>query len=257
MSARDAIRWLSAAALGAALASACARPEPAGAAGASPSAAPATASPSPSPAAPEPVAEPELAPEPGDPAPRYAETEVGPMPERPRVPMRIEGACPFECCKYDAWIATAQTRVYSRELDSAQVLTTVPAGTRLRARGGFLQLTRFGEAEALKPLQIGSGASGDDSVRRVAEGDKVIVLDGVGEGLWRIWHDGVVDLRLIDEREWVLEHRDGFDRNPEAGLVWNTEPESQWWAQVRLPDGRLGWLWMDETPALKNVDGCG
>src|SRR5687768_8100823 len=36
----------------------------------------------------------------------------GALAQRPVAPLRIEGACPFECCTYGDWTTTAETTVY-------------------------------------------------------------------------------------------------------------------------------------------------
>lgn len=177
---------------------------------------------------------------------------MGPAPE-PKAPMRMQGACPFECCAYGEWIASEETKVYRKPHDK-RVLDRMPPETKFLGLDGFVELTRLGAARAAKPVKLQSAEAGAVA-GTMPQGTQVIVLDSLGEGFWRIWYAGQVHQLRIDNPESATES--WFAEDPDAGLVLTEAPLGDWWARVRLPDGREGWLDMDDTPHLKQVDGCG
>lgn len=167
--------------------------------------------------------------------------------DRPRAPLRVEGACPFECCTYGTWTTTAETAIFAAPGDTtAAPAFTVPAGTELAVESGHVLLTRI-EAVALRddaPLFLGY-----DETRMALAGDSVLVLDYVGEGTYRVWHrdtlyqaDGAAVLPRSDE--------------PTATHADPGAAHRQWWARAEVPGGRAGWLWMDRTAAVEGADAC-
>lgn len=168
--------------------------------------------------------------------------------------MRLEGVCPFECCTYGEWVTTEESRVYESALDKRRVLERLPPGTRFHGLDGFIQLERPGSAQAAKPVRLQSAETGVKA-GIIPQGAQVVVLDGLGEGFWRIWYKGQVHQLQIADPASAKER--WFQEDPEAGLVLIQAPLGAWWARVRLPDGREGWLDMDDTPSLEQVDSCG
>lgn len=162
---------------------------------------------------------------------------------RPVAPLRIVGACPFECCTYATWTTSAETRVYRTAGDTTAIAFTVPAETALEAETGHVLLTTLGLAVADTPVEL---YAGPDEKRMAAPGDTLLLLDHLGEGFIRAWYDGgLYDVSSLP--------------NPDMsnGLTWLREPAAQWWARVRTADGRTGWLWMDRTPPVRGADACG
>lgn len=172
----------------------------------------------------------------------------GQLAERPTAPLRVEGACPFECCTYGTWTTTAPTDVYAQPDDTtAAPAFSVPAETALNAPTGHVLITRFGRAVARDSVTLYLGY---EETRTAAPGDSLLLLDYVGEGAYRAWYDGVV-YQVDGSAAFAVPGEDG----PALDLF--AEPERQWWAQVRTPDERTGWLWMDRTPSVRGADACG
>ena len=169
----------------------------------------------------------------------------GPLRERPLAPLRIEGACPFECCTYGTWTTTDATVVHEQP-DPASASRNVPASTRLEAVSGFVILTEIGVAIAGDSVRM---YTEDGDERLAAAGDTLLVLDNVGEGFRRVWHAGEV-LQTDAVSGFVPE-----GGVPAAEVL--AKPRQEWWARVRTPDGRTGWLWMDDTPRMEGADACG
>lgn len=168
--------------------------------------------------------------------------------DRPRAPLRVEGACPFECCTYGAWTTTAETALYAAPGDTtAAPAFTVAAGTELAVEDGHVLLTRI-EAVALReatPLFLGY-----DETRTAPAGDSVLVLDYVGEGTYRVWHDGTI--YQADGASVLPPSDDPVATHDDPG-----EAHRQWWARAEAHGGRAGWLWMDRTPPVEGADACG
>jgi len=172
--------------------------------------------------------------------------QVGrPLPEHPFAPIRIEGACPFECCTYGDWKATGETTLYE-EPDPRSPQRTVRAGTRLEAVSGFVLLTEIGVAVARDSVRM---YAEDGAGRLAAAGDTLLILDKVGEGFRRVWLDGAV---LQTDAVSGLVPEGGV---PAADIL--VEPRQEWWVRVGTADGRAGWLWMDRTPRMEGADACG
>ncbi|HJU86294.1 MAG TPA: hypothetical protein VJ788_02870 [Gemmatimonadota bacterium] len=164
---------------------------------------------------------------------------------RPVAPLRIDGACPFECCTYGDWTTTGETTLYE-EPDPESARWTVPPGTPLEAMSGFVILTEIGTAIAGESVRL---YTEDGAERRATAGDTLFLLDNVGEGYRRVWHRGSI-LQTDAVSGFVAEG--GL---PAAEIL--VEPREEWWALARSPDGRAGWLWMDRTPRMESADACG
>lgn len=158
---------------------------------------------------------------------------------RPVAPVRIDGACPFECCQYGTWTTSAPTRLFASAGDTTRVVTTVPAGTVLAVPTGHVLLTRLGRVVPREPVTLYRAF---ESPQTAAAGDTLLVLQTVGEGAYRVWYRG----RLYEAEGAML-----MASGPGALAT------SQWWAQATGPDGRTGWLWMDRTPPVRGADACG
>ncbi len=164
--------------------------------------------------------------------------EIGPLPVRPVAPIRVEGACPMECCQYGTWTTSAPTRLFASAGDSTTVAGTVDAGTALTVSTGHVLLTRLGQAVLREPAMLYRDF--EDGVQAAA-GDTLVVLYTVGEGAWRVWYRG--EVLEADYSTLQAFGREAFS-------------ESQWWARATAPDGTSGWLWMERTPPVTGADGC-
>ena len=164
---------------------------------------------------------------------------------RPEAPLRIEGACPFECCTYGVWKTTGPTTVYETP-DETAASRTVPAGASMEATSGHVLISRVGEAVTRDTLRL---YRDDGSSLLAGSGDTLLVLDDIGEGYRRVWHAGAI---------YQTDAASGLNVAPGARVAaLLVEPERQWWARVRTADGAEGWLWMDRTPRMEGADACG
>lgn len=160
---------------------------------------------------------------------------------RARVPDSVfihRGACPFECCRYGEWRTTAAVPVF-RSQRLTGVAFTMPEGQPFLADSG----TVFIDDVLLIAVH---DSVGDPPYWSFVPGDTLVVLDYVGEGRYRAWHEGKV---LEVEGFW------GAERMPLVAEMigrWTSE----WWVHVTLPDGRTGWVDASPPARFRGADAC-
>jgi hypothetical protein len=135
-----------------------------------------------------------------------------------------KGACPFECCTYREWVARTDMTLLDAP-DGKKAVGQIKKGEKV------LALT--GETHSI-PQQIVSPHDYPDA--GVKTGDKIYLLHYVGEGFWRVWHEG----KLIE-----------IDGLPERG----PKPKSTWWVELKTSTGIIGWT--IERHSFENQDACG
>lgn len=167
--------------------------------------------------------------------------------QRPTAPLRIAGACPFECCTYGTWTTTEPTLVYSQADDTTSSTFTVPAETTLEAVTGHVLLRHIGRALVRDSVYLYIDY---DSFRTAEPGDTLFLLENVGEGARNVWYAG-----SVYQAGYEAFNAMGPSETPPAEIL--QEGASEWWVNVRTPGGRAGWLWMDQTPTMRGADSCG
>jgi hypothetical protein len=138
-----------------------------------------------------------------------------------------KGACPFECCAYQTWIANRTVALMDH-----------PGGrsiAQVRKREEVLAITGEVRTHPLrfaieKKSLVGAGES-------VPAGSTVYLLHPVGEGFWLVWFRGKV-----------------VQMDPEYA---GPGPQYQWWAKVKNQTGQIGWVRMNASDlAFDHVDRC-
>lgn len=167
---------------------------------------------------------------------------------RPPEPYIERGVCPFECCRYGGWTAEDSIVVYTGEGSSDTAFLLLPR-EQLNALTGNVHLLRAGLVVLTQPVTI----SGEDSfpARTLSAGDTAYVLSYRGEGWYDVWvNDTIRNVESFwdDRREYPR------PTNRPAHLV--SEPEDIWWVYVTTPNGRTGWIRMDQAN-VSGLDACG
>jgi hypothetical protein len=135
-----------------------------------------------------------------------------------------KGACPFECCTYREWVARTDL-----------TLLDIPTGKRVvgQIRKGEKVLALTGEVHSV-PLQVVAHKDYPDA--GVKAGDTIYILHYIGEGYWKVWHDG----NLVDVEDF-----------PGIG----SKPKTTWWVKLKTSSGAIGWT--VEHSNFENQDACG
>ena len=153
-----------------------------------------------------------------------------------------KGACPFECCTYRAWNATADTVVHAKPDKNAQVVGLVKAGAIVEAITGEVH-SRPVAFVVKKPHA------------EYTPGDVLWVYTYLGEGHFKVWRSGAM-------------HEEDLGFSPHGGSpgarcenreqCWGeikNELKSSWWVKVRSKEGWEGWS--NEPEHFGNKDACG
>ena len=145
-----------------------------------------------------------------------------------------KGACPGEGCSYgESWVARGLVELrYGPDL-SASVTGTVRPGEAVR--------TLTGEVHTIPGLYV---------VKRVvkrpggdfAPGDEVLVYTYLGEGWFRIRHNGELKRADLGFSPWGGSSGDRCERDPNCLGFLERKLQFSWWIKVRTSEGVEGWV---------------
>ncbi len=167
--------------------------------------------------------------------------------ERPPGRYIAEDACPFECCVYRRWSVLEDTMLVAAP-GSGAAIATARAGRHVEGLTGEVHLVPL-------PVAVVHAEPAYDPNAEVTPGEILFLLDGLGEGMRRVWHRGVV--RTMSTSGEVQEACPFPDHECWGELLVPEEApeesESVWWMRVRLPDGTEGWT---REQHFGDMDGC-
>lgn len=153
------------------------------------------------------------------------------MAERPKLPKVDLNSCPFEGCHFDKWTATKQILVYSTWEPARKQIATLQKGDEVTGITGVNIV-----------LQPGKGVFDRDVPQYGAsKEDTVYMYQNCGEGAVDIWVHG----RFIKCADLEFSWNDGEGCQRNCDGRWLDLGKSEWWAQIRLKDGTMGWVLMD------------
>lgn len=158
------------------------------------------------------------------------------------LPVVNEGSKLGECIQYGKWVTTGPTKVYAKLGDRHTLLATVPAKATVTGLESRLLTTAPGS------VRLPSDRPGYDAdhneVAQFKKGQTVSVVYYEGEGYYQVAHNGkLVDVELTDLQAGSSDLK-------------GTNPKVEWWAKVRTKAGQVGWVMMDEAPAVKGTNKC-
>jgi hypothetical protein len=177
----------------------------------------------------------------------------------PPMPFVDEGACPYECCIYRDWTATAPVVAYDYHPAWESLEPGTPHKTMFSVAKGEVVTALTGVVVTTRPgrMRFTEAISTTNSSRRFprmasehvafAPGDTLYLLAPQGEGVFTAWFKG----RLLEGLDTVpLQERIGWH-----GSVLEAKPTIQWWVRIRNANGQFGWT--DRPVDFKNRDACG
>jgi hypothetical protein len=158
----------------------------------------------------------------------------------PSLPYLDWNACPFEGCTYREWTARKPIVVYDTWNKKRKPVGRLAAGDKVTGVTGVVITIRPGRIRMDRDLP-------QDGLRR---GDAVLVYTNVGEGYAKVWFKG----RFYPEFDITFARTDGPPCNESScSGTYVDMGIKTWWAQVKLPSGRTGWVNMDKA-AFDGVD---
>src|ERR1700752_1151768 len=116
----------------------------------------------------------------------------------PTMPYYDFGACPFECCTYRDWVATAPVQAvgsHTRTPSTQTLAFNIAKGETVTGMTGVVITNKAGVVRITKPIQL------DVSSRRfpnlservtLAPGDRLYLFTSQGEGYMSGWFKGRV-----------------------------------------------------------------
>ncbi len=166
--------------------------------------------------------------------------------EQPPERYVAKNACPFECCIYRRWSVLEDTALVAVP-GSEATIATARAGTRVEGLTGEVHLVPL-------PVAVVHPEPAYEPNAQLVPGEIVFLLDGLGEGMQRVWHRGVV--RTMSTAGEVQERCPFPDDECWGELLapQRAQEESVWWMRMRLPDGTEGWT---RDQHFGDMDGCG
>jgi hypothetical protein len=122
-----------------------------------------------------------------------------------------DGACPFECCKYQQWTVEKVTTLLDRP-KGRRVVNTLSRGDVVTGLTGETIST---------PIAVQADRDIPDTP--IKKGDTFYVLHYNGEGYWKVWFRGKLTY------------------TPDYGRSNFPRPKVEWWVKIKDSHGNVGW----------------
>lgn len=154
-----------------------------------------------------------------------------------------KGACPFECCIYRKWLANEDINLFSK-IKGKKIIATIKKGQVAEALTGEVH-------SKPAPMEI------VHKYKNYELGDKVYLLNYLGEGYQKVWFKGEVTTEEVS-----FLYNDAFtDQQKKCSQpskkCWGKilgKQESTWWSKVKLSNGKVGWT--DKGRSFSNINAC-
>ncbi len=140
--------------------------------------------------------------------------------DAPALPYYDWNVCPFEGCTYREWTARGPIIVYDTWEAKRRAIARLSKGQKAVGVTGVVITSRPGVIRM----------NADMPELGLRRGDNILTYTYQGEGVWSAWFKG----RFYPELEIT------FGTPTDVG-------KHSWWVQVRLSDGRTGWVDMDKA----------
>lgn len=145
-----------------------------------------------------------------------------------------KGACPFECCTYRDWGVEKAITLYAEPRIKSSAIGIVQKNARVKAITGEVHM---------KPGKL--IVRHDEAPFR--KGEILWVYTYLGEGVFKIWHQG----KFVENQIEFTSHKP----YPDDWGYFVVKPKSVWWVRVRTAAGLEGWT--KQVDDFSNKDACG
>ncbi len=162
---------------------------------------------------------------------------------QPPMPYYDWGACPFEGCVYQEWIAKAELNVFKDRDLSSPIVFTLGRREEVNALTGVVITTRPGKVKILEPITLDL-----EKPVSLVPGDILFTLHYLGEGYWLFWFKGELHSDEIMSPSDVVEKTP----RPNAPIQVLSVPETEWWVKLKNSKGIIGWT--KETEKFERKD---
>ena len=156
-----------------------------------------------------------------------------------------KNACPFECCMFGTWDVRADTALYDKP-NGETVLGRLAKGDKVEGLTGEVHI---------RPIPIAVRQPPAYSKVPTA-GSIVFLLDSLGEGIGRVWHEGkVLELGVSGN---IHDHCPFPDKRCWGEYLYpvnEVERWGVWWVKVKTRNGVVGWT--KDTENFGSKSGCG
>jgi len=160
--------------------------------------------------------------------------------EKPPTNYENWGVCPFECCEYREWKASADISVHENRSEKSPVVFKMHAQETLHALTGVVVTEKAGIVRINKAVQDGYINGNEKPQLTFKAGDIVYMLSPLGEGSYLFWYRGKVYTSGIE-----LAAMPGVD---------GKDTKMTWWKQVENKAGKRVWT---TSSNFTNADACG
>ena len=162
-------------------------------------------------------------------------TQAGKKMPAPALPVFDWKACPFEGCAYRQWTARKPVAVYDTWKNSRKKIAELSVGDRVVGITGVVITYKPGRIRMDRDLP----ESG------LKKGDTVLTYAYRGEGFAAAWYNGTYASEFdISFAKWPDGTGCGGDH---CAATYVDLGNKVWWAEVRLPSGRVGWVDMNAS----------
>lgn len=158
--------------------------------------------------------------------------------------------CPFECCVYRTWSVHGPATVYEGPRGDT-VVGRVDEGDTVEGLTGHVYLKPRAVGVRTE-VRLDRNRPGSRMIR-AEPGEVLFELDYVGEGFSHVWYRG--DTYLVGSHTFQT-HCPRPDKecrgeylDPDEGAY-----RRDWWVNIRLPDGTVGWT--NDVESFGNLDAC-
>ncbi len=140
-----------------------------------------------------------------------------------------EGACPGEGCVYgESWVARSRVRLHNAPNLSAPFAGTVLAGEAVQTVSGEVHT---------RPGRFIIHRSHDE----FAPGDEVFLYTYLGEGWFRLRHNGLLKVADLGFSPWGGTSGKRCELDSRCWGSLQQELYFEWWVKVRTEEGLEGW----------------